>query len=107
DPAGRAGVVAVIWLKLVTTTFVAARPPIVTVAPSSKSVPAIVTGVPVPAGPDTGVIEKGRRCENSEVLPSGSVAVALMRSPGPSVPATVMSNGPSPDASVDTWPEPR
>jgi hypothetical protein len=45
-PAACAGVVAVIWVPLTTTTFVAALPPNVTVAPAAKFVPVIVTDVP-------------------------------------------------------------
>jgi hypothetical protein len=45
-PALLAGVVAVIWVALATTTFVAAVPPIVTIAPGAKFVPVIVTAVP-------------------------------------------------------------
>ena len=37
--------------------------------------------VPPAGGPEAGVIEKTIRCENSEVLPSGSVAVAVTRRP--------------------------
>ena len=33
-------------------------------------------------GPEAGVIVNGRRCENSDVFPEGSVAVMLIRSPG-------------------------
>ena len=50
-PAACAGVVAVIWVPLTTTTFVAAVPPNVTVAPLTKLVPVIVTPVPPVAGP--------------------------------------------------------
>lgn len=45
-PAAFAGVVAVICVLLVTTTFVAAAVPNVTVAPDAKFVPLIVTAVP-------------------------------------------------------------
>ena len=60
EPAASAGEVAVIWLKFVTTTEVAGWPPIVTVAPSSKSVPAIVTPVPPADGPDAGIDREGQ-----------------------------------------------
>ena len=50
-PALPAGVVAVICVPLTTTTFVAAAPPNVTVAPAAKFVPVIVTAVPPAAGP--------------------------------------------------------
>lgn len=50
-PAAFAGVVAVICVLLVTTTFVAAAVPNVTVAPDAKFVPLIVTAVPPAVGP--------------------------------------------------------
>ena len=50
-PALPAGVVAVILVLLATTTFVAAVPPNVTVAPAAKLVPVIVTDVPPATGP--------------------------------------------------------
>jgi hypothetical protein len=46
-----AGVVAVIWVPLTTTTLVAAVPLNVTVAPAAKFVPVIVTTVPPAVGP--------------------------------------------------------
>src|SRR5205823_11966521 len=54
-PAACAGVVAVICVALTTTTFVAAVPPKVTVAPAAKFVPVIVTPVPPAAGPVFGL----------------------------------------------------
>jgi hypothetical protein len=45
-PALPVGVVAVIVVPFTTSTFVAAAPPIVTVAPAAKFVPVIVTAVP-------------------------------------------------------------
>ena len=54
-PAACAGVVAVIRVALTTTTFVAAVPPKVTVAPAAKFVPVIVTPVPPAAGPVFGL----------------------------------------------------
>jgi hypothetical protein len=56
-PAAWAGVVAVIVVAFTTVTPVAAVPPIVTVAPLTNPVPAIVTLVPPPIGPEFGVIE--------------------------------------------------
>ena len=50
-PALPAGVVAVIVVLFTTTTFVAAMPPNVTVAPAAKFVPVIVTAVPPAVGP--------------------------------------------------------
>jgi hypothetical protein len=50
-PALPAGVVAVIWVALTTTTLVAAVAPNVTVAPVAKFVPVIVTAVPPAVGP--------------------------------------------------------
>ena len=64
-----------------TLTPVAATPPMVTAAPAKKLVPWIVRAVPPDGGPDCVLIENGRRWENSEVLPSGSVAVTEMRAP--------------------------
>jgi hypothetical protein len=43
-------------VALTTVTLVAATPPIVTVAPLTKPVPVIVTGVPPPIGPEFGEI---------------------------------------------------
>ena len=56
-PAACAGVVAVIDVLLATVTPVAAVPPIVTVAPDTKFVPVMVTGVPPSVVPDVGEIE--------------------------------------------------
>ena len=50
-PAACAGVVAVMVVLFVTTTFVAAVPPNVTDAPVTKFVPVIVTPVPPATGP--------------------------------------------------------
>jgi hypothetical protein len=50
-PALPAGVAAVIWVPLTTTTLVAAVAPNLTVAPAAKFVPVIVTAVPPAAGP--------------------------------------------------------
>jgi hypothetical protein len=54
-PAACAAVLAVIWLALTTTTFVAAVPPNVTVAPLAKFVPLIVIAVPPPVVPLLGL----------------------------------------------------
>jgi len=54
-PAAWAGVVAVMVVLFTTTTFVAAVPPNVTVAPVAKFVPAIVTAVPPEIDPVFGV----------------------------------------------------
>jgi hypothetical protein len=54
-PAVPAGVVAVIVVAFVTTTFVAASPPNVTVAPAAKFVPVIVTAVPPSVDPLLGL----------------------------------------------------
>jgi hypothetical protein len=48
---------------------------------SAKSVPLTVVTVPPAAGPEDGVIEKMILCENSDVLPSGSVAVTAILDP--------------------------
>jgi hypothetical protein len=53
-PAVPGGVAAVICVALPTTTFVAAAPPNVTVAPAAKFVPVIVTAVPPAVGPPFG-----------------------------------------------------
>ena len=50
-PTLPAGVVVVICVPLTTTTLVAAVVPNVTVAPVTKFVPVIVTGVPPAVGP--------------------------------------------------------
>ena len=50
-PALPAGVVAVIWVALTTTTLVAAAAPNVTVAPVAKFVPVMVTAVPPAVDP--------------------------------------------------------
>ena len=54
------------------------------------------------SGPDVGEIEKMMRWENSEVFPSGSVAVAEMRAPASVWTGNVSSNAASPLASVVT-----
>jgi hypothetical protein len=54
-PTACAGVVAVIEVLLTTTTFVAAVPPNVTVAPEAKLVPVIVTAVPPSIDPLLGL----------------------------------------------------
>ena len=90
----------------VTSTFVAGWPPIVTVAPSSKSMPLIVTLVPPAGGPEAGFMEKINRCENSDVLPAGSVAVAEMREPFSTVAESVTSIVALPDPSVVICVEP-
>src|SRR5512139_3935052 len=55
-PAAWAGVRAVISVGLTTTTFVAAWPPIVTVAPATNPVPVMVTFVPPGVTPVVGTI---------------------------------------------------
>ena len=56
-PAACAGVVAVMDVLLPNVTPVAAAPPIVTVAPDTKFVPVMVTGVPPAVVPDDGEID--------------------------------------------------
>ena len=51
------GVVAVILVELTTMTFVAAVPPMVTVAPVTKPVPAMMTLVPPANCPALGEID--------------------------------------------------
>jgi hypothetical protein len=55
--ADRAAVVAMIVLEFTNLTFVAACPPIVTVAPFPKPIPTIVTGTPPSVVPAGGIIE--------------------------------------------------
>ena len=105
-PAGSAGVVAVICVKEETLTPVAAMPPTVTAAPSRKSVPARLRLVPPAGGPEPGLDENGIRWENSEVLPEGSVAVAVIRAPVSTCTGNVRSKVPLPRASVVTWLDP-
>ena len=90
-----------------TLTFVAGWPPTVTVAPVAKSMPVIVKFVPPAGGPEAGLIEKISRCENSDVFPFGSVAVAEMREPLSTVAGRTRSNDALPEPSVVTWAEPR
>jgi len=71
-----------------------------TCAPVPKSVPAIAIPCPPSAGPESGVTEKGRRCESSDVLPSGSVAVLAIRAPGSVGAGSVTSNSAAPEPSV-------
>ena len=54
-PAARAGVVAVIDVALATATFVAAVPPIETVAPAVNPEPVIVMPRPPEVAPSAGV----------------------------------------------------
>ena len=93
--------------SLTKVTPAAGTPPTVSVVGSAKSVPDAVNGVPPSAGPEAGLIEKRMRCENSEVLPFGSVAVAEMRAPTSVVTGSVTSIEASPPASVVTWDDPR
>ena len=88
-------------------TLVADAPPMDTVAPEAKSVPESVTPVPPDAGPEAGATEKMIRWENSDVLPEGSVAVALRRASVATAAGTVTSKAPVPVPSVETWPDPR
>jgi hypothetical protein len=65
-------------------------------------VPATASTAPPAGSPDAGLIEKTIRCESSDVLPSGSVAVAVRCSPGRIVAETVTSMIPVPEPSVVT-----
>ena len=86
-PGERTGVVAPISAPLITATPVAATPPNLTAAPFWKFRPAIDTGLGTSAGPEVGSIDATdgpgtvKHAENSEVLPTGSVAVAVMNGP--------------------------
>src|SRR5262249_41081923 len=105
-PAAPAGVVAVICVPLTTTTFVAAAPANVTVAPLTKFVPVMVTAVPPAAGPLLGVtlLTVGTGPETAEnvtiCITQGpaepSVAVALLL---PAV-VTTLSSAMSPSGEV-------
>ena len=53
-PGALAGVIAVIVVLLTTVTLVAAAVPMATVAPLTKFVPVMVTGVPPAVVPDVG-----------------------------------------------------
>ena len=89
-PGAKAGIVASsVWSSVKVTPI--GVPPTVRVVGSVKLVPEIVTAVPPAAGPEGGSIEKAIRCENSEVLPSGSVAVAEILSPSWIVAVSVTS----------------
>src|SRR5262245_43739946 len=103
SPAASAGVFAVIVVALATFTSVAGSPPTVTVAPAAKSVPLIVIEFPAAPGPEAGWDENARPCENSDVLPDGSVAVAVIRVAAVVATANVSSNSASPLPSVVTW----
>src|SRR5262245_54505989 len=105
-PAARAGVVALMVLSSTTTTPVAGTPPIVTEA-STKLVPEIVIPVPPSGGPERILTENGSRCESSDVLPDGLVAVAEMREPAGVALSVVTLNDAFPDPSVVTCEEPR
>jgi hypothetical protein len=89
-------------LLVATKVTFAATPPNVIVVGSVKFVPATVIGVPPCAGPDAGEMEKMIRCENSDVLPAGSVAVAEIRVPAGVATGKVTSKAATPDASVVT-----
>jgi hypothetical protein len=105
-PAACAGVVAVIDVLLTTTTFVAAVPPNVTVAPVAKFVPVIVTAVPPAVGPLFGdtLLTVGAGPETAEKVaicmthgPAAvNVAVALLL---PAV-VTTLSSAMSPSGEV-------
>ena len=69
-------ILAVIVYGGVTATPVAGVPPTVAVAPASSCCPVRVTDVPV-AGPERGSTFRRMDWEISEVLPSGSVAIAV------------------------------
>src|SRR5262249_27516152 len=106
EPGASAGVVAEIDSYELTMTPVAATPPIVTLALARKFVPLIVRAVPPPASPDLGFAEKGRRCESSEVLPPGSVAVTEIGDPEVTGLSVVTWRVTLPDPSVVTWLDP-
>src|SRR5262245_49963362 len=82
-------------------------PPIVIVVGSAKSVPKTVNPVPPAGGPEDVERLKRIRWENSDVFPSGSVAVAEIRAPSSVATARVSSIDALPEASVVTCVEPR
>ena len=83
-PALPAGVVAVMAVLFTTTTFVAAVPPNVTVAPAAKFVPVIVTAVPPAVGPVLGDTLRHRRWRNVGKSVSQTPALPAGLSPSPS-----------------------
>ena len=91
----------------VNVTPAAGVPPTVIVVGSAKSVPEIVKAVPPAPDPEAGLIEKMIRCENSEVFPAGSVAVAEIRAPTSVTTGSVTSIEALPEPSVVTSEEPR
>ena len=74
---------------------------------SAKSVPEALKAVPPVSGPEVGVMAKMIRCENSEVFPLGSVAVAAIRAPASVATGSVTSIAALPEPSVVTCEEPR
>jgi hypothetical protein len=101
----RAGeVVLSVWSSTKLTEV--ATPPIVMAVGSARSVPKAAITVPPDAGPDVGLTEKMILCENSDVLPPGSVAVTETRSPGFVANGIVTSIAASPEPSVVTCVEP-
>jgi uncharacterized protein (UPF0333 family) len=77
-PALPAGVVAVIVVAFTTTTFIAAVPPNVTVAPVTKFVPVIVTEVPPAVDPEFGLT-----LPTVGVGPDENVAICITHGPDP------------------------
>src|SRR5262249_1928392 len=100
-PAGSEGVVKVNVCGSVTFTFVAATPPTGGVAPAWNERPVTVRTVPVEA-PDTGELETTNRAESSDVLPSGSVAVAVTSEPFATATGRSTLKATLPDPSVVT-----
>ena len=74
---------------------------------STAALPEIVKAVPPAPDPEVGLIEKMIRCENSEVFPAGSVAVAEIRAPTSVTTGSVTSIEALPEPSVVTSEEPR
>src|SRR5450432_2629536 len=106
-PGVRAGVVAEMSAELTTTTLVAGTVPTVTVAGDAKSIPVRSKLVPPEAGPDWGEEENTIRSESSDVLPAGSVAVAVMREPTSTPTGNAVLNVALPEPSVVTGITPR
>ena len=105
-PGGSDGTPIVSVFSSTNCTLVAATPPTVTVAPSSKTSP-LTVAAPPKAGPEGGVDEITKRGVNSDVLPPGSVAVDEMGEPfGTAIGSTALMVA-LPDPSVLTWVDPR
>src|SRR5262245_4589944 len=84
------------------TISVTGTPPIPAVRPGSKLVPETTMSAPPELGPAEGVTANAIRCENSEVLPSTAVdvAVAEIRDPAGMETGSMTSKCSAPDTTV-------